>query len=140
MKILIAVDGSPYGARALRFVLRQWATSRNAADLTLLYVDPPLSAHVSGYLDAVAVAQFHAHNYAHAMRGVRRLLARERRAHEEAMLVGDPPVEIVQFARKGRFDLVAMGSHGRGAVGSVLLGSVVLKVLSHSRVPVLVVR
>jgi nucleotide-binding universal stress UspA family protein len=33
-----------------------------------------------------------------------------------------------------------MASHGRGAVGSLLLGSVTNKVLAHCRIPVLVYR
>ncbi|MGO7675530.1 universal stress protein, partial [Rhizobium ruizarguesonis] len=36
--------------------------------------------------------------------------------------------------------LIAMASHGRGVIGSLLLGSVTAKVLSHSRIPLLVYR
>jgi nucleotide-binding universal stress UspA family protein len=36
--------------------------------------------------------------------------------------------------------LIAMGWHGRGALHSAVLVSVVMKVLSRSKVPVLVVR
>jgi len=35
---------------------------------------------------------------------------------------------------------IVMGSHGRGALKRLFLGSVAVKVLSESRVPVLVVR
>lgn len=140
MKILIAIDGSPFSTRAVRFVTKQWPSGPGEAALTLVHVDLPLSAHISGYLDAVAVAQFHAHNAARAIRPARRLLGALERPHDEALLVGDPAEEIVQLAGRGRFDLIAMGSHGRGALGSMFLGSVVLKVLSHSRLPVLVVR
>ncbi|UPG86668.1 universal stress protein [Luteibacter aegosomatis] len=140
MKILIPVDGSAHSLRALRFVVRQWPHSENEPSLHLLHVDVPLSAHVSGFLDPVAMAQFHAHNGARALRPARRILAREGRLHEESMHVGDPAEDIVQVARKGRFDLIAMGSHGRGAVGSMFLGSVVLKVLANSRIPIVVVR
>ena len=47
---------------------------------------------------------------------------------------------IVKAAKAGKFDLVVMGSHGRTALASALLGSVAAKVLSHSTVPVLIVR
>ncbi|NLS20392.1 universal stress protein [Rhizobium sp. P40RR-XXII] len=47
---------------------------------------------------------------------------------------------IIRVALENGCDLIAMASHGRGSVGSLLLGSVTAKVLSHSRIPVLVYR
>ncbi|HEX4815458.1 MAG TPA: universal stress protein [Nonomuraea sp.] len=49
------------------------------------------------------------------------------------------PVDALVEA-SGRADLLAVGSHGRGAVGSMLLGSVSHGVLHHARCPVAVVR
>ncbi|SFW22998.1 universal stress protein [Luteibacter sp. UNCMF366Tsu5.1] len=140
MKILIPVDGSAQSNRAARFVIRQWLQRGDLPDLTVVHVDLPLSAHIGGYLGAESVAQFHARNSELALRPVRRLLAKAGHIHEEVMCVGDPAEEIVRVATKGRHELIAMGSHGRGAVGSMFLGSVVLKVLSRSKVPVVVVR
>ena len=54
--------------------------------------------------------------------------------------VGHPGEMIAKTADSGKFDLVIMGSHGRTALSSVLLGSVANKVLSQSTVPVLIVR
>jgi len=47
---------------------------------------------------------------------------------------------IVEAAEKNDCDLIFMGSHGRGALGRLLLGSVTAKVLSACQVPVLVYR
>ncbi|WP_261334251.1 universal stress protein [Rhizobium leguminosarum] len=47
---------------------------------------------------------------------------------------------IIDTALNHDCDLIAMASHGRGGVGSLLLGSVTAKILSHSRIPVLVYR
>ena len=47
---------------------------------------------------------------------------------------------ILRAARALGCDLIVMGSHGRGAVGTVLLGSQTARVLAHSRIPVLVCR
>jgi nucleotide-binding universal stress UspA family protein len=46
---------------------------------------------------------------------------------------------LIRQIEEGHHDLVIMGSRGRGAVRSALLGSVSHYVLHHSRVPVLIV-
>jgi nucleotide-binding universal stress UspA family protein len=47
---------------------------------------------------------------------------------------------IIQSASTHGCDLIVMASHGRGGISAVLLGSVTLKVLTHTRIPVLVCR
>lgn len=51
-----------------------------------------------------------------------------------------PALKIVEAAERNGCDLIFMGSHGRSGWGQLLLGSVTNKVLSHSRLPVLVHR
>ncbi|HEX6832799.1 MAG TPA: universal stress protein, partial [Rudaea sp.] len=52
----------------------------------------------------------------------------------------NPAAEIVRVARRDRCDLIVMASHGRRGLSAVLLGSETQKVLTHSPIPVLVVR
>ena len=49
-------------------------------------------------------------------------------------------LKIVEVAEQQQCDLIFMGSHGRSGWGQLLLGSVTNKVLSHTRIPVLVHR
>ena len=54
---------------------------------------------------------------------------------------GDRPYEIIlEIAEAWRCDLIVMASHGRSGVSAMLLGSETMKVLTHTRRPVLVVR
>lgn len=47
---------------------------------------------------------------------------------------------ILETAKKKGCDLVVMGSHGRRGIAGFLLGSETVKVLTHSKIPVLVYR
>jgi nucleotide-binding universal stress UspA family protein len=47
---------------------------------------------------------------------------------------------IIDAAKKQKCDAIFMASHGRGELASLLLGSVTVKVLAHSKVPVVVYR
>ena len=49
---------------------------------------------------------------------------------------GDPAREIVQYADRGKFDLIVMPTHGYGPFRRFLLGSVTAKVLHDARCPV----
>lgn len=77
--------------------------------------------------------------------------AREILEQAEALVPEDVPVSsvvrhgsvveaILDRVECGEHDLVVIGSRGRGAAGSLLLGSVSRAVSARSRVPVLVVR
>jgi nucleotide-binding universal stress UspA family protein len=57
------------------------------------------------------------------------------------VVVGDHPYEeIINSAESRKCDLILMASHGRRGLDAVLLGSETVKVLTHSKIPVLVVR
>ncbi|MDE3154604.1 MAG: universal stress protein [Acidobacteriota bacterium] len=53
---------------------------------------------------------------------------------------GSPFTEILRYAADENIDLVVMGTHGRGAVGHLLLGSVAERVVRKAPCPVLTVR
>lgn len=55
------------------------------------------------------------------------------------METGDPAAEISRVAEEGGYDLLVVGSRGRGAVGEVVLGSVSSDLVRHALCPVLVV-
>ena len=53
---------------------------------------------------------------------------------------GSPAAEIVKYATAADVDLIVMGTHGRGFVAHVVLGSVAEKVVRTAPCPVLTVR
>ena len=57
-----------------------------------------------------------------------------------ATQIGSPFFEIVRYAQEQEIDLIVIGTHGRGPIGHMLLGSVAEKVVRKAPCPVLTVR
>ena len=56
------------------------------------------------------------------------------------VIEGKAFLEIVRLAKKEDVDLIIVGTHGRGAIAHVLLGSVAEKIVRKAPCPVLTVR
>lgn len=59
---------------------------------------------------------------------------------EESLVEGSPSKEIVAYAEEYDVDVIVMGTHGRGGLDRLLLGSVAERVVRTSPVPVMTVR
>ena len=132
--ILVAWDGSEHAKRALAEAVDLARTQDGR--LTLLTVAAPL--HVwPGYVPPVTEADL--------ISAAEKILAEGEAIVPEGIPVsgrtaaGDPGIELVQRAAAANHDLIVMGSRGRGAVRSAVLGSVSHFVLNHTTVPVLIV-
>jgi nucleotide-binding universal stress UspA family protein len=56
------------------------------------------------------------------------------------ILYGEAKLEIIDFVKQNKYDLIVMGSRGLGGVKEALLGSVSNAIVHKSHVPVLVVK
>ena len=59
---------------------------------------------------------------------------------QSAVLFGDAPEGILEYAGRESIDLIIMGTHGRGGVAHAIMGSVAEKVVRTAPCPVLTVR
>ena len=135
--VMVAYDGSPEAELALAHAIALAQNQR--ARLGLVAVVPPVPSFAW-----------------QAPGGVRRLhddqesdLARQLRAAADRvpddlsvttqLLDGDPARELLKAAREGDYDVIVMGSRGRGRVSAALLGSVSNHVMHDSEVPVIVI-
>jgi nucleotide-binding universal stress UspA family protein len=137
--ILVAVDGSADAQQALAQAI-DLARSENArVTLFSAVASPPSVAYVgvSGDVTANLIREAEAEAGAILRTAVERV---PDDVSVVSVLSGEPvrPALVSQIAAGGH-DLVVMGSRGRGALRSVLLGSVSHYVLNHSPVPVLIV-
>ena len=140
MKILLAADGSPYTKRAVDYLASHLRQLGREPEVHLMNVQRPLPGRAVSVSSASAVRRFYRDESRKALAPAARALARRRIGHKEVHAVGDPATAIARYASQGRFDLVMMGSHGHGALSSLVLGSVVQKVLARCKVPALIVR
>ncbi|MCS7199242.1 MAG: universal stress protein [Caldimicrobium sp.] len=53
--------------------------------------------------------------------------------------IGDPPKEILEFAREKESTLIVLGKTGKGLLKCLLLGSVSKELIHHSEIPLLIV-
>ena len=124
-RILVPLDGSETAEAALAYVqvlpshrVRLLAVESDRADLTAICT---AARDCQTYLEAIAEP------------------LREQGRHVETMVVfGNPAGQIIALAATA--DLVVIGSHGHGAVGRFVLGSVADQVARHAPVPTLIVR
>ncbi len=71
---------------------------------------------------------------------VTKFLSRHHVELKTMIKVGPAGEMIAKVAQSGKFDLIVMGTHGHGALGKLVMGSVSTQVLAKCDVPVLLVR
>jgi nucleotide-binding universal stress UspA family protein len=74
-----------------------------------------------------------------ALKGARVLLRRARIRSQEIIRSGNVVDCITRTARRGKFDLIVIGSRGHSPLVDWILGSTTAEALATSKVPVLVV-
>lgn len=141
-RILFPTDGSEITAKALNQALAM--AKLTGAELCVLAVKEPFPYSAISemqpvppqeFFDAqerVAAARVKAVADAAAAAGVKSSGHTAEGSH--------PWEEILEHAKARGCDLIVMASHGRRGVSALLLGSETQKVLTHSTLPVLVVR
>ena len=141
-RILVPTDGSDITAKAVDTTIRL-ARSVGARVYTISVKEPfPYSA-ISEMQPTPPQEFFDAQE---------RIAAKRIQAVREACEAASVPCDahtiealhpweaIIEHAQRMECDLVVMASHGRRGVTALLLGSETQKVLTHSKIPVLVVR
>jgi nucleotide-binding universal stress UspA family protein len=141
--ILIPTDGSEFCERAIRHGV-SLAKLTQARVVGLTVTQPLHTGTPRGLIPANLAGIIHAETEKVATQN---LAFVEQTAKTEGVAVEiirasrDHPWDaIVQTAKEKGCDLIVMASHGRRGVSAMILGSETQKVLTHSTVPVLVVR
>lgn len=143
--VLIPTDGSPVAAKAVKAGL-ELAKEINAAVTVYYGLDPmPAPYYGDGYtVDARAIADIERSARAAGEAVLEKIAQQAKAAGVPFKTLMNKPATpydgIIAAAKKCKCDVIFMSSHGRRGIASLVLGSVTNKVLSHSKIPVLVYR
>ncbi len=140
MKILLAVDGSPYTKKALAWLTVNQTLSAPDDELIVLNVQPPLPPRARAALGADIVKGYHQDEATKVIAPIEKFLKRHKVPARVMWLVGSPGDEILRIAKREKVQQIVMGTHGRGVLGRAIMGSVAQNVVSGCTVPVLLVK
>jgi nucleotide-binding universal stress UspA family protein len=144
--ILIPTDGSKLSTKAIKTAVR--LAKSFGAKLTAVYVIPPYVPPVYGeaviYVPEVTPKRYKEITGREAKKALAAVDTEAQAAGIDAKSIevtADQAWQgIVRAARSRGCDLIVMASHGRRGLAGLLLGSETTKVLTHSKIPVLVCR
>ena len=144
-KILVPTDGSRLSDRAVEKALA--IAKMSGGMIVALHVYPRFVGSPYGTFgpSAEILAEAHVRQHQYEAEKLFREVEKQSRAVNvlaDTLLVEGDDVyrEIIAAAKRRKCDLICMASHGRRGVAGVVLGSETNKVLTHSSVPVLVLR
>ena len=143
--ILVATDGSDFSNKAVSTAAR--LADLLQAKLLVLHVRSPIDSphHVEGgaltHLGGKIVMREIEDEERMLLDTALEIAVADGAAAETAFVAGYSTYDaIIRIAREQRCDLIVMASHGRRGFSGLLLGSETQKVLTHTTIPVLVVR
>jgi nucleotide-binding universal stress UspA family protein len=144
-RILVPTDGSALSKKAVTSAIEQAAAT--GAELVALYVVPryPMSYFEGGLAVSnteIARTEKQWNDKGQAVVDEVQRAARAVGVKAKAVLTRSDLVaeSVISAAKKHKCDLIVMASHGRKGIKRVLLGSETQHVLTHSKLPVLVLR
>ena len=143
--LLVATDGSKLSAKAVAHAM--FLAKALGAKLTALYASPgyPVSIYAEGYPQVpMPRKEYTALCAKEADKILKPIALKAEQAglgFKAVHVLAEAPWEaILAAARKAKCDGIVMASHGRRGVSALLLGSETQKVLTHTKLPVVVVR
>ncbi|WP_296494881.1 universal stress protein [Rhodoferax sp.] len=139
MKILLAVDGSPYTKKMLAYLAAHELFSPKN-EYTAFTVHLMLPAQARSALGKELVTKYYADEGQRILSPVHKFLERHGVKAKGIWKTGNAGELIAKLADTEKFDLVVMGSHGHSALVNLMVGSVATTVLASCKVPALIVR
>ena len=140
MRIVLAADGSKFTKKALAFLINHETLAGEGDEVLVLNVQPTMPPRVRTMVGSAAVNAYQSDEAEAVLAPIRKLLERKGVAWRCDWKVGEPAAQILAAAEKSKAHMIVMGTHGYGAIGRAVMGSVANRVLQGAKIPVLLVR
>ncbi|HSO45095.1 MAG TPA: universal stress protein [Rhodoferax sp.] len=137
---LIAIDGSEPSLKVVDYVITEAASRLAKPQLFLVNVQSPLSNDITRFIEEKVVEDYHREAGDAALAQARQKLDAARLGYTSHIMIGETAPTLIEFATDKSCSLIVMGARGLGSVTGLLLGSVAVKVVKLSTVPVLLVK
>ena len=140
MKILAAVDGSPFTKRMLAYLVAhdEWLGAQH--EYTLVHAVAAVPPRAAAVLDKALLKSHYDDEAERVFKPIRTFFSKQGVKANFVSKVGPAADVVVALAEKGDFDLLMLGSHGHGTLGNLVMGSVATKVLARCGTPALLIR
>ena len=143
--LLVATDGSKLSGKAVAHAIA--LAKPLGAKITAFYAAPemPLPVYAEGVVfQPLSKKEYTASMTKEANKVLEAVVARAKAAGVSCTgshaIAPSPWEAILAASKRTKCDVIVMASHGRRGVSALLLGSETQKVLTHSKIPVIVVR
>jgi nucleotide-binding universal stress UspA family protein len=138
--VLVPLDGSETGERALPWAK---AVAGSTAQIVLMEVTPLASTVRSIGGQVIGTAETIQEGYRQMAErqlgdAVEKWFGKDDKV-STVIAIGDPGEQILAVAEERGADLIVMSSHGRGAIGRFVSGSVADRIVRHAPLPVMIV-
>lgn len=141
MKILVGIDGSKSSVNAAKYAAKLAGSLRTKNRVTLLSVhDDSGLKHFKRFAAKGAIEDYLREISEKDLRAAQKILDGAGVSHDMQIEYGPAAETLIAVATKGKFDMMILGSKGRSALKNFVMGSVALRVLSSSKIPVVLVQ
>jgi nucleotide-binding universal stress UspA family protein len=140
MRILVPLDGSDYGKKAVAFLVSRSTLIGTEPEVHLLNVQSAVPQRAAAKLGRDVTQRIYQTEADTVLEPARRALAKSGIAVQTHADSGHAAVRIAEMADDLKADLIVIGAHGYSEFKGLLFGSITHGVLARTKRPVLVLR
>ena len=137
---MLAVDGSTDSQKMLAYLTSHQEMLGAGQEYTVITVQPLLPARARAALGKEVVDEYYDEESTKILQPVQEFLKSRGVQAQSISKIGPIADTIIHAAQDGKFALIAMGTHGHGALGRLVMGSASSQVLAGCTIPVLLIR
>ena len=142
LNLLVPVDGSESAAHAIDHVAHRMPGLKGGSEIHLINVQAPVpgGSVVASMVGQDQIRKYHQDEGMAMLKAPTEILTAAGFPVVPHIVVGDAASLIVQFAKEAACNYIVMGTRGLGASGSLVMGSVAMKVVNLTEIPVLLIK